>query len=174
MIYYSQPYSTEKDIGDYYNKAMGLLKPNDWMVFTDGDTIFTTPDYGSVIDSAINKYGDGIYTCYTNRVGCNWQVYPAEWADDDYSKHRQVGNTLRLCYYDECEEHTTSQLMSGHCIIVSKKVWDKIGGCKNGILGVDNDIHMKAQKHKIPVRLIKGLYVYHWYRGGKDDKSHLE
>ena len=45
-IYYSTPFNSDKNIGVYYNDVMNLL-PNDsdYMVFVDGDTIFTTPRF---------------------------------------------------------------------------------------------------------------------------------
>jgi hypothetical protein len=73
-IYYLIPYNTDKNIGIYYNEAMELLpNDNDWMVFVDGDTIFTTADYGSLIKDVIQDNPDyDMFTCYTNRVGCKW------------------------------------------------------------------------------------------------------
>ena len=60
--------------------------------------------------------------------------------------------------------------------IIKKSAWNKIGGCKsNGMLGVDNEIHMNIKKHGMKLYRIDGLYVYHWYRGGnKYDTSHLK
>ena len=60
--------------------------------------------------------------------------------------------------------------------IVKKSAWDKIGGAKKtGMLAVDNDIHAKIKKNRLKFGLIKGLYVYHWYRGGdKNNNKHLK
>ena len=178
-VYYSTPYNSNKNIGVYYNDTMNLL-PNDddYMVFVDGDTIFTTPDFGSLIEEVIklNPTVD-MFTCYTNRVGCKWQVHPnVDGSNNDMKYHMDFGKQLKLDNGTQVTDVTNNSPFSGMLFIIKKSAWDKIGGAKKtGMLGVDNDIHMNIRKHGMKLYRIDGLYVYHWYRGGnKNDISHLK
>lgn len=178
-IYYSIPFNGDKNIGVYYNEAMNLL-PNDsdYMVFVDGDTIFTTPDFGSLIEEVIklNPLVD-MFTCYTNRVGCDWQVHPnVDGSNDDMKYHMEFGKQLKMDNSTQVTDVTNNSPFSGMLFIIKKSAWDKIGGVKKtGMLGVDNDIHMNIRKHDMKLYRIDGLYVYHWYRGGdKNNTKHLK
>ena len=101
MIYYSIPYSTEKNLGKYYNDFMKVL-PNDddFACFVDGDTIFSTPNYGHIIQSVVDENPEvKLFTCYTNRIGCKWQVAPGIDIDsNDMKYHRDFGN-MRETYW---------------------------------------------------------------------------
>lgn len=56
---------------------------------------------------------------------------------------------------------------------MKKVVYRCISGAKKtDMLRVDNDIHAKIKKKKLKFGLIKGLYVYHWYRNG--DKNYIK
>ena len=181
MIYYSIPYSSEKNIGKYYNDFMKVL-PNDddFACFVDGDTIFTTPDFGSIIESVVLEYPEiECFTCLTNRVGCKWQVLPGiDYDNNDMNYHREIGNSLKIIYSNTCEDVTNVskwEVMSGVLILISKRLWKKIGGFReDGMLGIDNDLHWKIQQHKEKIYLMKGLYLFHWYRWpNPKNKKHL-
>lgn len=170
MIYYSIPYSVNKNIGTYYNTVMESL-PNetDFACFVDGDTIFTTPNFGTQIDSVVNRYKEcKFFTCYTNRVGFKLQVHPMVDKDNnDMNYHREIGKELQARYWDECEDMsylTEKQLISGMLLLIRKDLWKKVGGFKTGMLSVDNDFHLKCIKNKEKLYLMKGVYIYHWYR----------
>jgi hypothetical protein len=45
-------------------------------------------------------------------------------------------------------------------------------GFESGFLGVDNAYHAAVAKAGFTVHVLRGLYVYHWYRGD-GDRSHL-
>jgi len=181
MIYYSVPYSSTKNIGKYYNDFMKIL-PNDddFACFVDGDTIFTTSNYGHTIERAVEKNPEvGCFTCYTNRVACTWQIAPGvNTESNDMSYHRKFGESMQLIYGTKCTDVTDVdrlKVMSGVLILLQKRVWKKIGGfIESGMLGVDNDLHWKLQDNNEKLFLMNGLYLYHWYRGGnKKDISHL-
>ena len=90
MIYYTVPYDSNKNIGEYYNNFVDIVpNDNDYICFIDADTIFTIPNYGHVIESAIKSYPDvDCFTCYTNRVNCKWQVPDGcDISTDDYKYH---------------------------------------------------------------------------------------
>lgn len=170
MIYYSIPYSTEKNIGAYYNSVMNNL-PNDedFACFVDGDTIFTTSDFGNQISDVVKKYPEcRFFTCYTNRVGCKIQICPIIDRDNnDIEYHRNMGKLLQDNYWDLCDDISELEpgtLISGMLMLVRKDLWKEVGGFKSGMLSVDNDFHLKCISKKEPVYLMKGVYIYHWYR----------
>jgi hypothetical protein len=181
MIYYTVPFDSSKNLGKYYNDFMKVL-PNedDWACIVDGDTIFTTPDYGLLVEKAISENPDAdCFTAMTNRVGCQWQIAPGvDIHSDDIRYHRDFGKLLKTVYGHSVVDVTNkpkTQVMSGFFILLKKSSWQKFGGFKeSGMLGIDNDLHWKIQKHKQKFYMIRGLYLYHWYRGGNAaDKSHL-
>jgi len=181
MIYYSIPYSTEKNIGKYYNDFMKALpSDDDYACFVDGDTIFTTSDYGSVIDRAIKENPDvGCFTCLTNRIGCKWQILPGVDQDNnDMKYHRDLGRRIQTIFGTICEDVTDkpdNEVMSGLLILIKKSAWKKIGGFKEaGMLGIDNDLHWKLKRKKQKIYLMRGIYLFHWYRWpDSKNKSHL-
>jgi len=181
MIYYSIPYSTEKNIGKYYNDVMKTIPSDqDFSCFVDGDTIFTTPFYGYTIENVIEQNPNiSCYTCYTNRVYCPEQIAPGvDTKSNDMAYHRNFGLMMESIYGTSCEDITKTKsgnLMSGCMILIQKRLWKKIGGfLENGMLGVDNDLHTKVIKSNEKLYLMRGVYLYHWYRWPNyKDKSHL-
>jgi len=178
MIYYSIPYDVNKNIGKYYNSFMSLLPSNnDWACFIDGDAIFTTSKFGTQLNDIINKYQNvGVFVAVTNRIGCSWQKAPEVNADiNDMSYHREIGNVLYKTKYNLCEDVTyKTNYLSGVMFLIKKSVWEKIGRFKDkGILGVDNDLHIKCQNNNILVYKMEGVYVYHWYRNNINTINHL-
>jgi GT2 family glycosyltransferase len=181
MIYYSVPYSTDKNLGKYYNDFMKLL-PNedDYACFVDGDTIFTTANYGHIIEQVVKENPEvGCFTCYTNRIGCKWQILPGVDTDtNDIKYHRDLGRNIQTIFGTICEDVTNvkkGEVMSGLLILLKKSTWIKIGGFKeDGMLGIDNDLHWKLQKYNEKIYIMKGIYLYHWYRWpNPKNKDHL-
>jgi GT2 family glycosyltransferase len=181
MIYYSVPYSIEKNLGKYYNDFMRMLpSDDDYGCFVDGDTMFTTTNYGHIINDVVNENPDvGCFTCYTNRIGCKWQVAPGVDQDtNDMNYHRNFGLSLQTIFGSECEDMTdvsNKEVLSGHLMLLKKSVWKKIGGfAEKGMLGIDNDLHWKIKKNNEKVYIMKGIYIFHWYRWpDPKNKSHL-
>lgn len=181
MIYYTVPYDTEKNIGVYYNKFMEILpSDSDFGCFVDGDTIFTTPNYGHIISEAVKKNPEiGCFTCYTNRVKCRSQIAPGvDIQTNDLGYHRKFGNSLQTIYGSRCKDVTimpNNQYMSGMFFIIRKSLWKKIGRFpEKKMLGVDNTMHKRIIEVGEKMFLMEGIYVYHWYRWPNiKDISHL-
>lgn len=150
---------------------MSLLpSSDDYACFTDGDAMFTTPNYGDVIDQVVLENLDvGCFTCFANRVGSKWQLHShVDFNNNDMEYHRKIGQELQDKYGTSCVDVTyklPGQVMSGVMILIKKSTWSKIGGFKDGMLQVDNDIHWKIQNSdNEKLYLMKGIYLYHWYR----------
>jgi len=176
MIYYSVPYSVEKNIAEYYNSFMKLLPSDeDYACFIDGDTIFTTSDYGHTIHNVVKEHPEiGCFTCYTNRVNNKHQVVDGiDYDSNDVIYHRKIGNMLQTIFGTSCVDIThikntqdKPQYISGCLILIKKSLWKKIGGFKNlnAMLGVDNELHKDIIAANEKIYLMKGVYLYHWYR----------
>jgi GT2 family glycosyltransferase len=159
-----------------YNDFMTMLPSNDdFACFVDGDTIFTTSNYGHTIQDAVQSYPDvGCFTCYTNRVYNTAQIVEGiDYDSNDVIYHRQIGNTLQTVFGSTCVDITEPLVergkpmyISGVMILIKKSLWKKIGGFKNlnGMLGVDNELHKDIIAANEKIYLMKGVYLYHWYR----------
>ena len=177
-VYYNVPWNSDKNIGVAYNDFASLVPDDAWVCFMDADTIPTTAFYGKIVEDIISDNPNvRAFTCVTNRIGCPWQIAEgSDWTNDDMKYHRDFGQKQYEKYGTKVVDVTiTNHPMSGLFMCIHKSVWNKMGGAAtNGMLGIDQDIHRRIQKAGFKVYLAKGLYMYHWYRGGdKLDKSHL-
>lgn len=177
IIFACIPYNSDKNLGKAYNDFANLVPNDAWICFFDADTLITTSDYGTLMENIImdNPQADA-FTCVTNRVGCKWQIADGvDWDNDDIAYHRQIGAARAKEYGTECEDVTDKKPFSGLCLLIRKDAWTKIGGAKeDGMLGIDNDLHKRIRNAGLRLYLAKGLYLYHWYRGGdKKDTTHL-
>ena len=178
-IYYSVPFNCQKNIGMYYNEFINLLpNDNDYACFFDADTIITTSDYGCLIEQVIKEHPEyDMFTCYTNRVCCDWQIHPlVDKQTNDIAYHMKFGKQLKDLNGSKIIDVTNNSLFSGMFFIVKKSSWKRIGGAiTKGMLGVDNDIHQKIKKHGLKFGLITGMYIYHWYRNNNSNSiNHLK
>jgi hypothetical protein len=152
------------------------LLPNeeDWCCFTDGDTMFLTPDFGNHLQNVIDDNPEyGLFTCMTNRINPEWCCVPGMWETDDIREHIKMAKELKklgtkvedITHYSP--DITPNYLMSGFFMLFKKSAYLKSGGATTqGMLGIDNSIHKNAKDSGIRIGLIKSVYLYHWYRGG--------
>lgn len=175
-IEYFTPTSSDKNLGAAYNYSMSLLRSdNDWGVLRDGDTMFIQPNYGQLVELAIQAAPDtAMFTCLTNRVGDKRQTYKGK-IDPEPSMliHRQ--NAI------DCEQENMFQypkinhMISGHFMAMQKKTWKEFK-FKDGLLGIDNDISKRLLLAGRDIRIIRCLYLLHYYRlaEGTTYKKHLK
>jgi len=177
MIYYFTPYSIKKNLGKAYNQHMALL-PNDddWGVLMDGDIMFMTFDWGHQIEKAIEDNPDaGIISCYTNRISKRKAQLDEIDSSDILVHHihaKQLDDKFRGTY------KKISQMISGFLMIIKKKTWKDAGKFpewENHILDLDGAISIRVRKLKKPIILMRGMYVFHYYRmaEGAAYKGHL-
>lgn len=177
MIYYFTPYSTQKDLALAYNKCMDLLPDDeDYACFTDGDSMFTTHDFGHQLEEITKKYPEvPLFTCMTNRVGTDYQCINKAWDIEEMNKHWKFSKELQSRFRTDCVDITNNSPISGVMILLRKKEWKQVGGFdRNKMLGVDNNIHYKIRSRNHKIYLMKGVYLLHYYRDGKpENKQHL-
>lgn len=174
MIYFFTPYSVEKNIGAYYNQCMNLLPSgDDWACFTDGDAMFTVPDFGHQLNEIINIHSNcKLFTAVTNRVGRKEQCIPKMFNNMDIKEHLKKGLEQQKLYRTICVP--LLKPMSGVLILINKKHWSDIGKFKEeNILGIDNDIYQKSVQAGNTVLLMRGVYILHNYRILNNNTVHL-
>ena len=169
------PYCNEregKDIGKAYNRYMDRVPDNDWVCFVDHDAMFTTPDWQKQLYDIINANPD--YSCFTvvtNRIGNPGQRFAGvDQNNHDIKYHREIGELAQNQFGTEVKDITNEHLLSGVVILIKKLVWKEVGGFDEvGFLGVDNHFHAKLKIKGKKVGLMKGVYVYHYYRAGENE-----
>lgn len=166
MIYTFIPFALDKNnFGNSLNDYFKLLGDDDWGAFITYDQMFLTPHWLQQCYNAIKNYPDiGMFTCYTNRIGRPEQKIETDENNHDIRYHREIAERVRNEKGDSVKIWNSGMKLSGHFVLLKKSIWKEVGGFENGFMGVDNDMHNKLIKRKIPVGIIEGLYVYHWYR----------
>lgn len=183
-LFENTPYNSDRDLIEAYNSFMELLPDDGWTLFRDADTLFLDSYYGKHILKAIEMYPEtGCFTCLTNRIGARKQLHN-EYKGDDITIHRQIATNLRNLNGDSYVAFGPAvkkvNVFSGMMFVLSKKVWKDIGGFKEfkpghgRMLGVDNRLHLDLDAKGYDVKILTGMYIYHWYRGGNaGDIKHL-
>lgn len=177
-VWYSNPYSSSKNIGKALNDFCGLVPDGDWICLQDGDICYLTSDWGRQIEDTLKEHSDkfGLIGCMTNRLGRPIQRIGEMDNDHDMMKHYETAKTMALEHYAEVEDITKKKYIAGMFMLFPKSVWNKVKFRENNIAFDDhfsNDVRKKGYK----LGLMKGLYVYHLYRAWSDnptkERAHL-
>ena len=170
MIYNFIAYSPDdkKNLGNTYNDYMELLPDNeDWACFLDHDAVWTTNDWYKQLQDVIcnpdyREYG--LFTVMCSKIGNSFQMVKNSHGNHDYSHHRKIGEIQEQVHYGKVFE--APKPISGVVMVTQKRVWKEVGGYLNrGFLGRDTSYHGLVKKAGFKVGVIRGVYVYHWYRG---------
>lgn len=156
----------DRNLGKAYNIA-GITKEADWHCFIDYDTMFVNPNYYRIMQDIIEKYPEyDLFTCLTNRVGCDYQLADVDRDNHDIRYHRKMAKRIEVLNKNNEVTDITNNLpyLTGMMMMFSDKVFRKVNGFKYGFLGVDNDFHKRVKNRRLKVGLINTLYIYHWYR----------
>ena len=178
QVYYSNPYSVEKNIGKAINDFCKLV-PNDkdWIVIQDGDMTYLTPDWGKRVYDALKLDGDkfGLVGCRTNRLRGVHQIYGEKFSDNhDIRYHYEIAKN--------CNESGIQDIgklgVAGFFMAFRKEVWKRTGGFEENSIVFDTRFNIKVRSLRMKIGLIRGLYVYHQYRIWNDkdpfsDTKHL-
>ena len=174
MIFEHIPYSPEKDLLFAMDMFMTRMQPEDWVIFRDHDTSFCGNDWYLRIEAAIEDKGEtGIYTGWTNRINCEWQLDKEAPDTDDFYRHwdydffREEKGTI-----DRTGEE---QMFSGFLMVIQKQQWERIYSyLTKKLLGMDNEIHVACLELGLKI-FQADVYLYHRYRWGyQEDKAHLK
>jgi GT2 family glycosyltransferase len=80
--------------------------------------------------------------------------------------HREMGHRMATCHRRDVQD-ITDRISNGVVMVTSKFVWEAVGGFnegREGLGGVDTDYHRAVKRIGRKVYLMRGVYVYHWYR----------
>lgn len=179
MIFDFTPYSVEQRLFGAYADCMALLNDDDYAVFRDGDTIYTTPNFGELIFYHTQTSPVKCFTGLTNRIGCDFQKDQTAPEGNNYLLHRQHGIQRQKNYFQNRIDVTERGTMSGFWMCIRKDLWDRITPPTTiRILDVDTHIHRQIRALGEKIYLLPGLYLYHYYSNydgiGERDKSHLK
>lgn len=148
-----------------------MIGEGDWACFLDHDAMFTTPDWYVQLEDIVEGLSvlhpdAGLLTAVTNRIGNAEQLLFEKTSREaqihDIYFHRQVGKKIQSAFMTRLKEANCS--ISGVVLLISKAVWKRAGGFKEGFLGIDNDMDKKVRETGSKVYIMLGVYVYHYYR----------
>lgn len=161
------PYILNGNIGTEYNRIMKSCS-EEWIGFLDHDIFIANPHWYKMLSEAISVLGDqaGFIGCMTNSIGCPLQKVRAE-KNNDIRYHREFAEQIYKEHNNTVQDVTESQFNpSALMFVTSKKAWYDIGGFREtGFIGVDTNYVKRLKTKGYKIYLLKGLYVYHWYRG---------
>ena len=182
MLYFFTPYSFNKKLFEAFDSYMNLISdPNDWVCFMDGDTAFLLPDFGHQIEHYIKAWPEtGLFTCYASRCHYNCQLY--KYADAENTNiiyHRLKAEEVFRQFNGQVKE--INRRIAGHLMVIQKKTWLMIRrevketAADKNILGVDTKISNAILKTNLKIRLMKGIYIFHYLRlaEGINNTNHL-
>ncbi len=175
-IYTHIVYDLDKDLGRAYNEFMKQL-PNDsdWACFLDHDAMFTTHDWFAKLHLVIESNPQyKCFTAMTNRIGNSEQIVKGYEHNHDIAVHRVVGAEQWQEHNTNVKDATNAHAISGVVMLIQKLAWKKAGGFKHGFLGVDNDFHVRLTKTGFKTGIMRGVYVYHWYRYANSELKPIE
>ena len=163
-------YSLEKDLFAAIDEEMARLQPDDWGVLMDMDTMPLLPDFGHQIQAYIEKYPDtGLFTCYASRCHYACQVRKGtDSANPNILYHKAMADKCHKELHLQVKE--VNRRIAGHLMIIKKSVWLQIRNrvkkqtAGKKILGVDTKISYAILGLKLKIRLMRGVYLFHFLR----------
>lgn len=187
MIARFQPFAVDRHkFGETYNYHCSLVPDgNMWIQITDYDAMMLLPEQYALIEKAIKRYPDtAIFGAMCNRVGYSFQRLTIEPDTNDSIRHhiREAEGQMWRYPDGECEEVKS---IAGFFMLFRKSYWEACGGFQDTIIKNDG-IHANlfdyefskfARINKMPIRVIKGLYLWHTYRLNSENyksKDHLK
>lgn len=179
-IWYSNPFSIEKNIGKALNDFCSNVPDNDWICLQDGDMMYLTPDWGKQIAEVVTNYGNkySLIGCLTNRLGRPIQVYDqANYNNHDIKFHYDLAVKLANDNWGVVDDITHKKYVAGMFMLFPKSIWLK-NRFKENVSYFDDEFSKGVLRQGGKVGLMKGLYVYHSYRIWSDnpvrDRDHLK
>ena len=155
------PYSTKRDLGDAYNKAIESSS-SDWVLLLDHDVFLAVnPKWYEMCVQTIHSHSPDLATCWTNKTGSalSWIAYQDSPDSADIKDHIATAKAV----YDQYGSSVTEiEKATGFFMLINKKTWGKVGGFQVGSIQETDWKYcdkLRASNHKI-LRM-DGLYVYH-------------
>lgn len=164
MIHYLTPYAPDGNIGKAYNEAIELLPGrDDWVVLRDGDTLFTTPNWGRHIAHVLEKTADEyqLYGAMTNRIRSSHQQIPGMFDQMDLREHARKGQELEEAKWGEVAPGGSG--VAGFFMAFRKSQWAKHPFPEKSAT-FDTAFSRSVTRSGGKIGLMSGLYLIHLYR----------
>ena len=165
-----------RDYGAVLNRHCELVPyDEDWIIIRDQDTFyFPDTDYRRIIREATIKYPDtGIFGAYTNRIGLKWQLDEPEASPELNIMNLYKRAVERNKLGSECVE--VNKPIAGFFMMFKKGTWKSTrfseGDMAQSDILFDWEFSQKVMSMNLKTRLIKGLYLFHFYRMQKNIKD---
>lgn len=180
-VHHLTPYAVDKNIGKSYNEACALIPGGDWICIRDGDTMFTSPDWGRRVQEVAenaNSSGFSLIGAKTNRIGgiCDHSLVTGVFDVEDMSFHAKLENEVWDNWKDSIRMTRAHDPIGGFFMLFPQFWWQATYFPENCItfdIGFTNRIRSLGGK----VGIATGIYLYHFYRGWSDnpqmDTKHL-
>lgn len=167
MIYTFTPFSTEKNFGKAINRCCEIVPDSeDWICIRDGDAMNLTPDWGNIIQDAVDEFGNEyqLFGCWTNRLnrdnGMHQLVAEGMYSERDILCHHNfavtVGQNQSLI--------KPVQTVAGFFLLFQKKTWIEVGKFDEETVAFDTFFCDKLRSKGGKIGLINRLYMFHLYR----------
>jgi len=154
-------YEPGAKIGQDYNRIMRETV-HEWVLLLDHDVLLLHPSWYEVCQRAISEHPDGgLFTCFTNNIGCKHQKDLGAPRGQDIGAHCARAKRLWEQNRYRCTLNSR-HLIGGFFMLTSKTAWRKAGGFpEDGFFGVDNEYHRRIMKTGFKCYRMDGLYCYH-------------
>lgn len=171
-IFYSNPFRSDKNFGKAINDFCELMPDDAWIVIQDGDMMYLTPDWGVIIERAIEEHGDkyDLFGCWTNRLNRKSKQiigYPS-YDNFDIKEHYHVAEGLAK---NQGSTITDTDLVAGMFMAFKKSTWKKVGGFLENSKAFDTFFSKAVKDSGGKIGLVDQLYVFHLYRPWAKDPS---
>ncbi len=177
-IHFTIPYSFEKKLFEAYDFEFSKIdNPGDWVALTDGDILFFPGNFGHIIQNHIIKHPEtGMFTCYTNRIKNEYQLFSRKaWKIDSLKYHFKIDKTQRE--NRKGQSRTVKAKLGGMMMVIKKAVWEDIreelaSRCRGyKLVIVDNTICDVLIEKGYQLRIMEDPYVLHYRRFAESNKE---
>jgi len=172
------PNRSDKDLVRAYNEAMEDTR-EDLVCFKDRDVLILTPNTLNLVGQIAEENPE--YDCFcgtTNRIG-GTRLLDSFVFGDDIKDHFEYAEAQEAFHKKTIEDFTqpAPHHFSGFFFALRRRAWEKVKfrawSKDNNILGVDSAMHQDLFDNGFKTCIMKGIYLFHIYRFGSNDTSHL-
>lgn len=169
-IYYSTPYSLDKDIGGANNAFIERLPADSWICITDGDASFLRPNWGHDIAEVIKRHGRDydLIGCVTNRLGASDQLYNKTFSEEmNLRRHFDIARQLWGQHGPAVEP---IDMVAGVFMLFHKSTWQRVK-FRRHTFAADRYFSQDIKRKGGRIGLAKGVYMVHNYRLWETDQQ---
>lgn len=169
-VYYYQPYALNGNLGDVYNDCSYGHDDEDWICILDQDICILDSRLKWWVAQTIEAHPEiDIFGCMTNRLKSPEQRSSKMFGETDIVKHKkrtiqhwnQFKTTVR-----ELKENE----LAGMFMLMRARVLRSVK-FRNGLLYLDSDFSKRAREIGYKIGIMRGIYVFHYYRLAEGEKN---